>query len=188
MPPIKHFYQDIQGWFNFEPFYRSMVRRAPENKRSHFVEVGCWKGKSAAFMAVEIANSGKDIWFDCVDTFRGSNEKAHKSDPDVRNGTLLRTFQKNMEPVAAFHHVIWKPSVVAARFYQDGELDLVFIDASHEFLDVRADIKAWLPKLRRGGILAGDDYGWEGVKKAVDEQLGDGVKIWPEKTWEYRKP
>ena len=70
-----------------------------------------------------------------------------------------------------------RPSVEAAASYPDGYFDLVFIDASHVEADVRADITAWRPKVRGGGILSGHDYGWPdgshpGVKAAVDALLG----------------
>ena len=64
---MEHFYQKIgEDWFTYPNLYKKMVSDANEN--SHFVEVGVWKGRSAAFMAVEIINSKKDIKFDCIDT------------------------------------------------------------------------------------------------------------------------
>ena len=41
---------------------------------AHFVEIGSYKGRSSSYMAVEIVNSGKSITFDCVDTWKGSEE------------------------------------------------------------------------------------------------------------------
>jgi hypothetical protein len=64
------------------------------------------------------------------------------------------------------------PSVEMAQQVPDGSLDLVFIDADHSEAAVRADIRAWLPKVRQDGIIAGHDYGSRnhpGVKIAVDE-------------------
>ena len=49
----------------FVELYALMVRNAPMQAR--FVEVGSWAGRSAAFMGVEILNSGKQIKFDCID-------------------------------------------------------------------------------------------------------------------------
>lgn len=70
---IQHFWQNIHGWDDgIPPVYQEMVKQAEDG--SHFVEVGSWKGKSSAYMAVEIANSGKRIRFDCVDTWGGSAE------------------------------------------------------------------------------------------------------------------
>ena len=61
-------------------------------------------------------------------------------------------------------------SIEASKLYEDNSLDFVFIDASHEYEDVKADILSWLPKVKIGGILAGHDYNtFEGVNRAVDE-------------------
>ena len=57
--------------------------------------------------------------------------------------------------------------------YPDEYFDIVYIDASHEYECVKEDIISWLPKVKIGGILCGDDYcvGWPQVVKAVDEIL-----------------
>jgi predicted O-methyltransferase YrrM len=57
----------------------------------------------------------------------------------------------------------------AADFFEDGALDFVFIDAQHHYQGVKADIEAWTPKVRKGGIIAGHDIDHEGVKRAVEE-------------------
>jgi predicted O-methyltransferase YrrM len=63
-------------------------------------------------------------------------------------------------------------SALAASMFPDGYFDMVYIDADHRYEFVLLDIKSWLPKVRKGGILGGHDYGCHGtpgVKKAVDE-------------------
>ena len=67
-------------------------------------------------------------------------------------------------------------SVEVAATVEDASLDMVFLDADHSYEGVRADIKAWLPKVRRGGWIGGHDYGndepaydFSGVKRAVNE-------------------
>lgn len=66
-------------------------------------------------------------------------------------------------------------SVEAADWVADASLDLVFIDADHTYKSVSADIRAWLPKVRPGGILAGHDYSsfFPGVVQAVRELAQD---------------
>ena len=81
---MQHFYQNLEGWFDFDDIYSRMVNGCKEP--AHFVEVGSWKGKSTAYMAVEIANSHKDIRFDCIDTWNGSEENFQ--DMDVINRSL----------------------------------------------------------------------------------------------------
>jgi hypothetical protein len=56
---MEHFYNSIEGWFQFHNIYNRAVDEATND--SHFVEVGAWKGKSSAYLAVIIANSGKQI-------------------------------------------------------------------------------------------------------------------------------
>src|SRR5690606_11229810 len=51
-------------------------------------------------------------------------------------------------------------SVAAAKHVPDGSLDFVYIDADHSYAGVRADIAAWRPKIRAGGIIAGHDYAY----------------------------
>ena len=67
MAEMKHFYENIEGWAAFRGLYRVAVADAPSDRQSLFVEVGSWLGRSAAYMAVEIINSGKPIDFSCVD-------------------------------------------------------------------------------------------------------------------------
>ena len=52
-----------------------------------------------------------------------------------------------------------KTSLGAAKDFRDNFLDFVYLDANHAYKAVKADIAAWWPKIRPGGMLAGDDYG-----------------------------
>jgi predicted O-methyltransferase YrrM len=65
-------------------------------------------------------------------------------------------------------------SVEAARMFADGFFDLVFVDGDHTYAGATADLAAWWPKLRPGGIFCGDDYLWAEVKQAVDEFAAGG--------------
>jgi len=56
----------------------------------------------------------------------------------------------------------------AVPFFEDGSLDLVFVDGLHDE-SVAADLLAWEPKLRPGGILVGHDFSsdWPDVPRRV---------------------
>jgi hypothetical protein len=170
---MQHFFQNIQGFDDgIPPVYQAIVQQFPSG--SHFVEVGSWKGKSTAFMAVEIINSQKDIKFDCVDTWMGSEEHQEGGgffDPLVKEGKLFEHFTDNMKPVEGRYTPVRKPSVEAAEQYEDNSLDFVFIDAAHDYDNVKADIHAWYPKVKENGILAGHDWGHPPVARAVQECL-----------------
>lgn len=139
---------------------------------AQFVEIGCWKGKSSAYMAEEIKNSGKLIDFWCVDTWEGTlTEKGHQKDPDVVTGTLYQTFLDNMSPFPLYYKPLRMLSTEAAKTFDDNTFDFIYIDAGHEYEDVKADIEAWLPKLKPGGVIAGDDYNSFKVARAVHENF-----------------
>lgn len=165
---MDHFYESIEGWFDFDNIYKSEVNKASDG--AHFVEVGTWKGRSAAFMCVEIANSNKKIKFDCVDIWTGAD--GYNNDRSVQKNTLYEDFLVNMAPVAGLFTPVREWSDKAAVLYQDESLDFVFIDAGHTYEAVLADIKAWLPKVKPGGVLAGHDYNHAaGVRQAVKQMF-----------------
>lgn len=91
-----------------------------------------------------------------------------------------RYFEQTLETVAPFGHrarILRMDSKEAANCVPDHSLDFVFIDADHSYEGCRADIQAWLPKLKANGFISGHDYDHPefphfGVKRAVDEIFG----------------
>ena len=178
---MKHFYDTIDGWFNFSKPYRDAVRSAKDG--AIFVELGCWKGKSAAFLGVEIVNSKKAIELHCVDHGGGSNEPAHKTDPDLER--VYDIFTANMGRIKGLDlHVHRMASAPAAHKFADASIDFVWVDAGHEYEDVMADIEAWWPKLKDGGVMGGDDYPMDGVKSAV-EKFFPQHEVGSESGWQW---
>lgn len=172
---MQHFYENIQGWTKFGELYQRVVSEAPHG--ALFAEVGCWLGRSAALMGVEIINADKDLHLYCIDHWKGSVE--HKDVP----ADLYEQFLANIAPVKSVITPVRGDSAKTAEKFPDRFFHFVFIDAGHEFDDVAADIEAWLPKVAPGGLIAGDDYGMQGVKSAVDELLPNAklgnVGDWP---------
>jgi len=164
---MEHFYQNIHGWFDFQDIYLENIQRAKNN--AHFVEVGSWLGRSAAFMAVEIINSKKKIKFDCVDLWNGIGAEKEYDQFDKIKPILYDIFSKNLESVKDYYTPIKEYSDKAAELYKNKSLDFVFIDAGHEYEFIHADIKAWLPKVKKGGVIAGHDIYAPGVKRAAEE-------------------
>jgi len=177
---MKHFYKEIQNWFNYEKVFDLAIERASSG--SKFVEIGVWKGGSTAYMGVEIFNSGKKIEYDAIDTFEGSKE--HGQVVGLYEEALL-----NLRPILDLKlvNLIKGHSLEVASRYANESLDFCYIDGSHEYEDVKSDILAYLPKVKVGGILAGHDYDklWSGVIKAVDEILGHVQVI--DGSWIYYK-
>ncbi len=169
---MEHFYQNIDGWFDFQSVYSKAVATARDG--AHFVEVGSWLGKSTAYMAVEIVKSHKKIRFDAVDTWQGSPEAIIQHVIDKYGVDAYEQFLKNLWNVLDVVIPIRLPSVHAARLYRDNSLDFVYIDADHRYEFVKQDILAWRPKIKKGGVIAGHDYTQDhpGVIKSVNEIFG----------------
>jgi hypothetical protein len=186
---MNHFYKDIEGWFDFASLYSFIVQSSAE--KSKFVEVGSWLGKSSAFMAVEIANSNKNIEFYCVDTWKGSEE--HAENQLIIKDELYNSFLKNIEQVKDFITPIRTSSREASQNFENESLDFIFIDAGHSYEDVYEDLRCWFPKLKNGGFFAGHDYSpaWPGVVKAVQEWALENkftISLVEQSCWLMRKP
>ena len=61
--------------------------------------------------------------------------------------------------------VLREYSVAAAASFADATFDFVYVDARHDYAGVLEDLKAWWPKLRAGGLLAGHDFVPDGTHK-----------------------
>jgi hypothetical protein len=80
------------------------------------------------------------------------------------------------------YHILIGDSVKESESLPGRSLDWVYIDAGHSYAEVKADFEAWFPKVRKGGIVSGHDYGDNdciGVKEFIDEymQLHPEVKM-----------
>jgi len=167
---IQHFWRNEkfgEKWFNYQNVYQQIIDHIPEG--GHIVEVGAWKGASTSYLAVEAQH--KKMRIDVVDTWAGSEE--HKGMSDILENSLFGTFIDNLRPLINLINPIRTDSVSASKMYKNESLDAVFIDADHRYESVKADILAWMPKVKHGGILAGHDYipMHDGVIQAVDELI-----------------
>jgi len=170
-------WQEIHGWFNFQQVYELAADRYPNGT---FVEVGCWLGKSTAFLA-ELVPLVYAVdhweWFD----EGGERRKAN-----------FQHFLANMHACNVLHKIrpLRMHSTQAAKCFADESVDFVFLDALHERWSVSQDIKAWLPKVRNGGLLGGHDFDGlcPGVREAVVEQFGNDFQVIAGNSWiHFRK-
>jgi predicted O-methyltransferase YrrM len=172
---MPHFYKDVGGWFKFRPAFHQILSLLPQKTPSTFVEIGLWLGRSTAYLGVEIVNQKKPVTVIAVDHFKGQPEITGWRAALVPESE--HTFRRNIAPVAdalgeRFRLVV-ADSVQAAAGVQDGSVDVVWLDAAHDYDGVRRDIEAWWPKLKLGGFMGGDDFiKCEGVKQAVEERFG----------------
>ena len=172
---------DLQGWNSETESFELAIR---EIEPKLIIEVGSWKGRSAIHMA-RLAPEAQIL---CVDTWLG----------DAALSGLDNPFESSLKRIHGWPQVYFTfisnvirhvgrericplpfPSSVAAQIIEKAGLkaDLIYIDGSHEYLDVLSDIDRYWPLLRSGGIMLLDDFGFREVNKAVKERFPDVVCV-----------
>ena len=152
----------LVGWSDdILQFYSEVATELEDG--STCVELGVFSGRSLSYLDFALRRLGKtrckivgvDAWP------YGYGDRGSPLDREIAGaGGLyawaLRSFgQHALEHLANVRLVRWE-SADAARLFRDGSVDMCFVDASHRYADVIADLRAWAPKVR--GIFAGHDY------------------------------
>jgi hypothetical protein len=65
---------------------------------------------------------------------------------------------ERLAPFAGRFTIITDRSPGCASQFANGSLDWIYIDAHHGYHEVIADLHAWYPKVKVGGVIAGHDY------------------------------
>jgi predicted O-methyltransferase YrrM len=170
--------EDLQGWNGNDGIFEALILEINPNI---IIEVGTWKGQSTITMGKTIKKHNLSSTIYAVDTWLGAIEFwDNMADSPERNLMLINGYpsvyyqfisnvvHNNLQDI-----IIPFPntSLTCARYFRNKNVraDLIYIDASHEYEDVIDDLEAYFPLLSDKGIIFGDDYGWSGVKQAVDE-------------------
>lgn len=151
------------------------------NDLNRLAEIGCGK-----------LDNARDLLLWC-ETLTGIDPFLYDSESQDKNNVIQ--WEQDNRYVRACQLMLSKrgfiilrlTSLQAAALFPDEFFDGVYIDANHKYEHVKQDITLWLPKVRKGGVLAGHDY-WSlvdpEVKTAVDECLETELR---KQDWIYRK-
>lgn len=121
-------------------------------------EIGVWKG---AFSA-QLCQANPHLHLLCVDPWQSYAEWEDAKNKRGEDGqrVMEQAYRKAIETLASCRCTIWRKfSVDAAADVDDQSLDFAYIDGNHGYVAVLADLEAWVPKVKRGGVIAGHDYG-----------------------------
>ena len=186
-------WNDIPGWFRWRSAQEEAAHEFPDGSR--FVEVGTFLGRSLCSLGEVAKLSGKRFTLIGVDTCRGSGAEGprgkdyHGAAVAEGGGTFAGMLHKNI--IECGHgdsiSLIVADSVLASTFFADRSIAWVHLDARHDYQHVKADIAAWLPKIKVDGWLSGDDYDeikWPEVVSAVREVLPE-ARPWSINKWRW---
>jgi hypothetical protein len=186
-------WQEIEGWFQWRSAQEEASRWFPAG--SCFVEVGTYLGRSLCSLGEVVAQSGKTFTVIGIDTCRGSGPEGprrkdyHGAAVERNGGTFAGALHRNVIECGYGDTItlLIADSVKAAGLFGDASVEWVHLDARHDYASVKADIRAWLPKVKPGGWLSGDDYDevkWPEVVRAVGEVL-PGAAAWSVQQWRW---
>jgi hypothetical protein len=135
-------------------------------KKKICLELGVWKGH----FAKEIIKHAKPSELHLVDPWIFVEE--------------MRKYFNDQEELDKIHQKVCKrfsdkkfvtihrcTSEQLAQNFSDEYFDWIYIDGDHSFEGVYSDLINYHSKVKKGGLIIGDDYGGKsrGVKKAVDK-------------------
>ena len=128
-------------------------------------EVGVAGGVNAKTMLEEMPNAK----FYLVDQYLPYYTECDAEKTVEHNIQKREEMIGNVQAFKSRVHYVNLPSVVAARAFDDGFFDYVYIDGDHSAEEVRKDVFAWISKVKPGGMLAGHD--WHIVGSAIKDIL-----------------
>lgn len=178
-------YRYTQDWFSMHVPQWNMIFKQL-GRRNAILEIGSFEGRSTCWL---IENAlADDGTIHCIDTWQGGEE--HSS--DVMN-SVFETFNHNtslaLRNSKKSVRVICEPSYLAlARLITEGNLyDFIYVDGSHQAIDVLTDACMAWQTLSIGGVMVFDDYLWgdpehpqHNPKLAIDAftlSLGNRFKV-----------
>lgn len=143
----------IAGYFNYPAFYDWIVTQMGTGAR--LVEVGTLSGASTCYLANAARATERRMRVFGVDLGIGVDEFNFKRDYTDCHGLIENIWKCGCADMVT---PILCESTMAAAIFPDNSLDFVMLDPAHLRNAIRSDLQAWVPKVRRGGYIAGHDY------------------------------
>jgi hypothetical protein len=148
-------------------------------KDGTMAEIGVYTGEATEIFY----QSGKFKAIYSIDPWEDGYDETETISKCNNMDVVEELFDKRVSGLDGIKKIKMK-SVGASELFDSGSLDFVYIDGQHTYKAAKEDILAWMPKLKKGGVLAGHDYEfYPGVKQAVDEIFGSSVVHFPDSSW-----
>jgi predicted O-methyltransferase YrrM len=160
-------------------------RRAANHKL--IVELGVWEGRSTAALA-----SGTPGKVYAIDHWLGSPEEHltfHRQvTTPLGRASVMEKARRNLQrwTDAGIVELVEADASAAVERFTNMHIDMLFIDAGHDYGSVCANFDAYSPLMAIGGLVSGHDRDWPGVNKAIHERFGKRVKHGPGSLWYVR--
>lgn len=178
-----HLPLDLQGWHSDQPIFEEVIAGLQPNL---IIEVGTWKGASAFHMLKMCAKHKVDgVRMICIDFFHTTEIMGLPSSYEL--------FLSNMRQCGVDDRItpLKGHSLEAAAMLaqENVRADLIYLDGGHDEDTVLADLRAYWPLLRSGGVMLGDDlHEIPTVKSALKKSGLPWTDVGDNFHWRTNKP
>lgn len=163
-----------EGWLNpaeARCLFDAAIAVRPSDPDPLIVEIGSYKGLSATVLARACAarGAGRVLAIDPFDKVPGQAEAFDRAIREAGVDDLVTAITSTSQ--AARHHCA------------DGSISVLFVDGSHDYDDVVADIRDWTPALADHAVVAFNDPFWPGVGRALRDVEGNRSSPYRHPRW-----
>ena len=180
--------------------YRVIEKLAKGNDWRQGLELGVWVGVTTFWLM-----QNTQLNMTCVDAWEVQHDNPeydwqYNKKPRYKQGQLIRL--EELKPEERWDHhanekyfrkeaakwgdrikIIKGRSLDIVGQIPNNSMDFIFHDSDHSYPFVKNEIEAYMPKLKSGGYVIGDDYNWGPVAKSVRRVFGtnhfvDGKDVW----------
>lgn len=146
---------EFPNWFEGQKYnFEEHLERFKGLPNLRFLQLGAYTGDASAWLCDNILTGEGSLLRD-VDTWKGSDEREHEN---INFNEVFNTYSEKMQtkPFVCF-------IMTTKEFFTNvplGKYDFIYIDANHTADAVASDAEYSWELLKKGGILAFDDYMW----------------------------
>jgi predicted O-methyltransferase YrrM len=153
-------YRLADNWFNFIP---------QTNNSIEYLEIGTFHGANAISVNKSYAKH-KDSKIYCIDPWVDYSEyPEYKGKQDINYDIFINNISNTNEVSKFIINRGFSNQIIPT--FKDNKFDIIYIDGNHEPEFVLEDAVLSFRKLKVGGYMIFDDYGWGGpdlTKKGID--------------------
>jgi predicted O-methyltransferase YrrM len=161
----------IEGWLGLDEgwaLHQSARATLERNHRPVAVEIGSWKGRSTAAIAIAFAAVGRGVLY-AVDPHANTGSHARAGESDT-----LAALERTLAAVGVQDHVrvIRATSASARAKVPPNSVHFLFIDGSHRYEDVVRDMRDWQAQLApRATVAFHDAVTGKDVRRAISRHV-----------------